>query len=193
MVRRPIAAPNSGLEGVRYPTDLFVSRNGDDIEASGSSRQPRVLLQDGGGERGTDDPIDAEAHPQLPSLPFLFGANERGALLLGAYRWVGEERAVGAPPAGALAITAATTTSLPEACAQATTPSPTDRARAKDLYRQGTEPVANAEYVLVTPKSRTFYIDTTISGLTREVKESSTDRTYRFFAKNVPALAPRHP
>jgi tetratricopeptide (TPR) repeat protein len=47
---------------------------------------------------------------------------------------------------GALAITGAITTSLPEACAQATTPSPTDRARAKDLYRQGTERFQSGDF-----------------------------------------------
>jgi tetratricopeptide (TPR) repeat protein len=55
-------------------------------------------------------------------------------------------RLLGASLAGALAITAATTTSLPEACAQATTPSPTDRARAKDLYRQGTERFQSGDF-----------------------------------------------
>jgi tetratricopeptide (TPR) repeat protein len=58
------------------------------------------------------------------------------------------------------------------------------------VYLQSGEPVANAEYVLVTPKARTFYIDTNLRNLKREVKESDTQRTYRFFADAVRPLPP---
>jgi tetratricopeptide (TPR) repeat protein len=55
---------------------------------------------------------------------------------------------------------------------------------------QGGEPVANAEYVLITPKQRTFYFDQTIPGLTQTSSISGNQRVYRFSAKDVPALNP---
>ncbi len=57
-------------------------------------------------------------------------------------------------------------------------------------YLQSDEPVQNAEYVLITPKQRKFYIDEQLQGLTRSVKTSGDQRIYRFFAKRVPAIEP---
>jgi hypothetical protein len=58
------------------------------------------------------------------------------------------------------------------------------------VYLQSDDPVLNSEYVLVTPKSRTFYIDAHVPNLTRDVKETENERIYRFHAKDVPALTP---
>jgi len=55
---------------------------------------------------------------------------------------------------------------------------------------QGGEPVANAEYVLITPKARTFYFDQNIPGLTQSDTISGNSRIYRFAAKAIPALSP---
>jgi cellulose synthase operon protein C len=58
------------------------------------------------------------------------------------------------------------------------------------VYLQSDEPVHNAEYVLITPKSRKFYIDTELQGLVRSQKATDTQRIYRFFAKQVPGIDP---
>ncbi|RYZ07258.1 MAG: DUF3857 domain-containing protein [Myxococcales bacterium] len=55
---------------------------------------------------------------------------------------------------------------------------------------QGGEPVSNAEYVLITPKERTFYFDQTIPGLTTSNAVSGNQRIYRFAAKEVAPLNP---
>lgn len=55
---------------------------------------------------------------------------------------------------------------------------------------QGGEPVHNAEYVLITPKDRTFYFDQNIPGLTQSSSVSGNQRIYRFGAKSIPALNP---
>jgi cellulose synthase operon protein C len=55
---------------------------------------------------------------------------------------------------------------------------------------QGGEPVANAEYVLITPKERTFYFDQNIPGLTTANSIAGNQRVYRFAANNIPALSP---
>ncbi|HWP09877.1 MAG TPA: DUF3857 domain-containing protein [Polyangiaceae bacterium] len=55
---------------------------------------------------------------------------------------------------------------------------------------QSSDPTANAEYVVVTPKARTLYFDTDVPGLTPTVTEAGTQRTYRFFAESVPGLDP---
>jgi tetratricopeptide (TPR) repeat protein/transglutaminase-like putative cysteine protease len=58
-------------------------------------------------------------------------------------------------------------------------------------YLQGTEPIFRAEYVLVTPKSRTFYFNTPhVPGLRRTVEENGDERTFDFLALDVPGLAP---
>ena len=54
---------------------------------------------------------------------------------------------------------------------------------------QSDEPVANAEYVLITPRSRKLYVETNLGSLLkRSTKETKTRRIYRFFAKRIPAL-----
>jgi tetratricopeptide (TPR) repeat protein len=59
------------------------------------------------------------------------------------------------------------------------------------VYLQGTEPSANVEYVLVTPKTRTLYFDHTVPGtLEQSTKETATQRIYRFFAKKIASLDP---
>ena len=55
---------------------------------------------------------------------------------------------------------------------------------------QGGEPVSNAEYVLITPKERTFYFDHNIPGLTQSDSIAGNQRIYRFAAKEIPALSP---
>jgi cellulose synthase operon protein C len=55
---------------------------------------------------------------------------------------------------------------------------------------QGGEPVSNAEYVLITPKERTFYFDQNIPGLTTANSIVGNQRIYRFAANNIPALNP---
>ena len=55
---------------------------------------------------------------------------------------------------------------------------------------QGGEPVHNAEYVLITPKERTFYFDQNIPGLTQTSNVAGAQRIYRFSAKEIPALNP---
>jgi tetratricopeptide (TPR) repeat protein len=58
------------------------------------------------------------------------------------------------------------------------------------VYLQSSEPVANAEYVLITPKSRTIYVDQRVPGLGREVRDVGAQRIYRFFAPRVAEIAP---
>ena len=58
-------------------------------------------------------------------------------------------------------------------------------------YLQSDEPVSNAEYVLVTPKSRRLFFDSNLGSLvTHETKEVGDQRVDRFFAKSLPALDP---
>jgi len=57
-------------------------------------------------------------------------------------------------------------------------------------YLQSNEPVANAEYVVITPKRRTLHVDQRLPGLKRELKESGEQRIYRFFADNVAPINP---
>jgi tetratricopeptide (TPR) repeat protein/transglutaminase-like putative cysteine protease len=58
------------------------------------------------------------------------------------------------------------------------------------VFMQGTEPMQNAEYVLITPKSRTLYIDQRVPGLKQATTDSGNQRIYRFFADKVPPLRP---
>lgn len=56
-------------------------------------------------------------------------------------------------------------------------------------YMQGADAINHAEYVLVTPKSRTLHFNQPkVPGLTRTVEEKGSDRIYRFVAKNVPGI-----
>lgn len=58
-------------------------------------------------------------------------------------------------------------------------------------YLQSDEPTANREYVLITPKARTFYFHASpLPGLVRDVKEDGDRRIYRFSAAEVPPIAP---
>ncbi len=53
------------------------------------------------------------------------------------------------------------------------------------------EPVARAEYVLITPKSRQFYFnEPRVPGLKRSVEEKGDSRIYRFAAERLAALEP---
>jgi transglutaminase-like putative cysteine protease/predicted Zn-dependent protease len=57
------------------------------------------------------------------------------------------------------------------------------------VYLQGSEPIERSEYVLKTPKARTFYFnEPSVPGLERSVEERGDERIYRFLAKNVPGL-----
>ena len=58
------------------------------------------------------------------------------------------------------------------------------------VYLQSSEPMQNAEYVLITPKKRTLHIDEKVPGLKRETTERGDQRIYRFFADKVPPLVP---
>lgn len=57
------------------------------------------------------------------------------------------------------------------------------------VYLQDVDPTFNAEYVLITPKSRKLYIDARVPGLKRTERDKGAQRTYDFFAERVPALA----
>ena len=55
---------------------------------------------------------------------------------------------------------------------------------------QGIEPIARSEYVLLTPKSRTFYFnEPRVPGLQRTVEERGDARIFRFVALDLPAVA----
>lgn len=61
-------------------------------------------------------------------------------------------------------------------------------------YLQAAEPIARAEYVLVTPKSRNFYfnVPSLVGGgkVEHTVSEQGDTRTYHWLAKDVPAVEP---
>jgi tetratricopeptide (TPR) repeat protein len=58
------------------------------------------------------------------------------------------------------------------------------------VYMQGAEPIARAEYVLITPKSRVFYFnEPRVPGLRRTAEDRGEQRIYRFDASDVPAMA----
>ncbi|MBX3201485.1 MAG: DUF3857 domain-containing protein [Labilithrix sp.] len=59
------------------------------------------------------------------------------------------------------------------------------------VYMQSTEPIARSEYVLITPKSRTFYFNKpNVAGLTQKVEEKGTEKIWHFTAENVAPLEP---
>jgi cellulose synthase operon protein C len=59
------------------------------------------------------------------------------------------------------------------------------------VYLQSEEPVANAEYVLLTPKQRRMYFDTNLgSRVVHETSERGEHRVDRFFAKTLDAIDP---
>ncbi len=55
---------------------------------------------------------------------------------------------------------------------------------------QSDEPIASAEYVLVTPKSRKLQVDAKVPGLKQTTSMNGDQRIYRFVAENVPAIEP---
>src|SRR5258708_3624470 len=58
-------------------------------------------------------------------------------------------------------------------------------------YMQSTEPVGRSEYVLMTPKARTFYFnEPRIAGLQRAVEERGDQRVFHFTALDMPAMEP---
>jgi tetratricopeptide (TPR) repeat protein len=58
-------------------------------------------------------------------------------------------------------------------------------------YLQSDEPLASSEYVLITPKSRKFYVGVSkLPGLVHETKEDGDRRIERVAAENVAPLAP---
>jgi len=57
-------------------------------------------------------------------------------------------------------------------------------------YLQGTDPVQNAEYVLITPKTRTFYVDQNVPKLVQTSEVVGSQRIYHFFAEQIPSIAP---
>ncbi|HVR20745.1 MAG TPA: DUF3857 domain-containing protein, partial [Polyangiaceae bacterium] len=58
------------------------------------------------------------------------------------------------------------------------------------VYLEGNDPSQNVEYVLATPKTRTLYFDSTVSGLEQSTTETATQRIHRFFAKKIAGLDP---
>ena len=58
------------------------------------------------------------------------------------------------------------------------------------VYLQSNEPVSNAAYVLIAPKSRTLYIDSRVPGLKQSVKELKDQRVMSFFAEHIAPLPP---
>jgi tetratricopeptide (TPR) repeat protein len=58
------------------------------------------------------------------------------------------------------------------------------------VYLQSTEPIARAEYVLITPKSRTFYFNEPWNGVKPVVEEKGDRRIWRFTAEDVAPLEP---
>jgi tetratricopeptide (TPR) repeat protein len=57
-------------------------------------------------------------------------------------------------------------------------------------YMQSSEPVGLSQYVLMTPKARTFYFnEPRVPGLEKTVEERGDQRVYTFRARNVPAVA----
>ncbi|MBX3229736.1 MAG: DUF3857 domain-containing protein [Labilithrix sp.] len=58
-------------------------------------------------------------------------------------------------------------------------------------YLQSTEPIAHSEYVLITPKTRTFYFNKpNVPGLQQKIEEQGSSRVWRFTAANVAPLDP---
>lgn len=56
-------------------------------------------------------------------------------------------------------------------------------------YMQSTDPIAHAEYVLITPKARQFYFNKpNVPGIQQKTEEKGNDRIFRFTAENVPSV-----
>lgn len=57
-------------------------------------------------------------------------------------------------------------------------------------YMQSSDPIGSAEYVVITPKTRTLNVWVGMPGVTKEVTEKGDQRIYTFKAKDVPAIEP---
>ena len=57
-------------------------------------------------------------------------------------------------------------------------------------YLQSSEPVAHGEYVLITPKKRTFYFNKPTIAVTQTTEDKGDQRVYRFVAENIAPLSP---
>ena len=56
---------------------------------------------------------------------------------------------------------------------------------------QTSEPIGHAEYVLITPKSRTFYFNKpNVPGLTETQEDAGDSHVFHFVAENVPPITP---
>jgi len=58
------------------------------------------------------------------------------------------------------------------------------------VYMQSDEPIASAEYVLVTPKTRKLQIDAKVPHVKQTTAVKDEQRIYRFVAEDVPPLEP---
>lgn len=59
------------------------------------------------------------------------------------------------------------------------------------VYMQSNQPVGRAEYVLITPKSRTFYFNKpNVPGVRASQEDKGDTRIYSWVAENVPAIVP---
>lgn len=59
------------------------------------------------------------------------------------------------------------------------------------VYLQSTEPIGRSEYVLITPKSRSFYFNKpNVPGLTEKVEEKGDQKIWHYTAFNVAPLDP---
>jgi tetratricopeptide (TPR) repeat protein len=58
------------------------------------------------------------------------------------------------------------------------------------VYMQSTDPIARAEYVLITPKSRAFYFNKPMPGVSQSVEEKGEEKIWHFKAENVAPLEP---
>ncbi len=58
------------------------------------------------------------------------------------------------------------------------------------VLMQDTEPTQNAEYVLITPKTRTLYFDQRVPGLKQATTDVGSQRIYRFWADKIAPLRP---
>ncbi|MEO8797816.1 MAG: DUF3857 domain-containing protein [Polyangiaceae bacterium] len=58
-------------------------------------------------------------------------------------------------------------------------------------YMQSSESIGHADYVLITPKTRTFYFNKpNVPGIKETTSETPTNRIYRFTAEDVPPIEP---
>lgn len=57
-------------------------------------------------------------------------------------------------------------------------------------FMGGLDPMANAEYVLITPSTRKILVDTHVPGLEQSTKTQGPVTVHRFFAKEVPRIQP---